>query len=269
MGPRWTHSLSASGFFLGATKRIVLAPLVVVPCHDPIELAKSISTLDYMSGGRIIPVALAGYQRWEFELLQRPPFEERGAVMDEYLAAMIELWTSDSPRFDGRYVRLDDVVFDPKPVQQPMPIWIGGDTPPALRRLARFGSGWFPQMTWRAQFRERIDYVRSQPEFQANPRPLDVMMHLFEGERNQVTHELMAPPRIAFDKDLILEQIHELAALGATTTLVSDVVGTGIYQDVEGAHPPRDLGEALERLQWFAQEVLPEAHRIVPSPAAA
>lgn len=269
MGPRWTHSLSATGFFLGATKRITVTPMVVIPCHDPIELAKSISTLDYMSGGRVIPVAMVGYQRWEFELLRRPPFEERGAVMDEYLDAMNELWTSDAPRFEGKYVSFDDVVFDPKPVQQPMRLWFGGDSRPALRRLARLGSGWAPQMSMRADFRDQVEYVRSRPEFQADPRPLELMMPLFEGEREQVSHDLIAPPKIVFEKDAILEQVHELAELGATMTMASDIVGTGVFQDVEGAQTPRNLGECLERLHWFAEEILPEAHRIEPAALSA
>src|SRR5579864_8400645 len=65
-GPRWPHSLSAAGFLLGATKRLVVMPLVVVPCTQPIELAKALATLDWISGGRVLPVLLTGYLEWEF-----------------------------------------------------------------------------------------------------------------------------------------------------------------------------------------------------------
>src|SRR6185295_18891753 len=74
-----------------------------------------------------------------------PPFAERGAVTDEYLAAFRELWTKEEPRFDGRYVKFHDIVFAPKPVQKPHPpLWIGGESGPAMRRAARLGDGWYP-----------------------------------------------------------------------------------------------------------------------------
>jgi alkanesulfonate monooxygenase SsuD/methylene tetrahydromethanopterin reductase-like flavin-dependent oxidoreductase (luciferase family) len=63
-------------------------------------------------------------------------------MSDEYLAAIIELWTKDSPQFEGKYVSFKDVVFEPKPVQKPhLPIWMGGDAEPVLKRAARYASG--------------------------------------------------------------------------------------------------------------------------------
>jgi alkanesulfonate monooxygenase SsuD/methylene tetrahydromethanopterin reductase-like flavin-dependent oxidoreductase (luciferase family) len=81
----------------------------------------------------------------EFEALGLPPFPERGAVTDEYLDACRELWTKDDPRFEGRYVKFANMLFEPKPVQKPHPpIWVGGESGPALRRTARVGDGWYP-----------------------------------------------------------------------------------------------------------------------------
>ena len=79
------------------------------------------------------------------------PFAARGAVTDEYLAAFQALWTQDRPQFDGTYTKFDGLVLAPKPVQQPHPpIWVGGESPPALRRAARFGQAWYPIGTNRA-----------------------------------------------------------------------------------------------------------------------
>ena len=73
------------------------------------------------------------------------PFKERGAMTDEYLDAMRELWTSATPSFAGKYTQFGDVVFEPKPVQKPHPpIWIGGHTKAALRRTVRIGAAWHP-----------------------------------------------------------------------------------------------------------------------------
>ena len=73
MGPRWAHSMTASAFLLGATKRIKLIPLILTAMYNPIELAKSIATVDFMSGGRLRPTTLAGYYEWEFNLCWARP----------------------------------------------------------------------------------------------------------------------------------------------------------------------------------------------------
>src|ERR1700736_2720463 len=95
MGPRWLHCVTTLGYLAGATKQIKVAGLIVVPYHHPVELAKALATVDVVSGGRLIVAAAVGYMEWEYELMNAPPFAERGAVMDEYMAAMIELWTSE------------------------------------------------------------------------------------------------------------------------------------------------------------------------------
>jgi len=83
--------------------------------------------------------------REEFEALGLPPFEERGAVTDEYIRAYKELWTSEDPSFEGRYCRFNDISFLPKPVQKPHPpIWVGGESRPALRRTAELADAWYP-----------------------------------------------------------------------------------------------------------------------------
>jgi alkanesulfonate monooxygenase SsuD/methylene tetrahydromethanopterin reductase-like flavin-dependent oxidoreductase (luciferase family) len=86
-----------------------------------------------------------GWMREEFEALGLPPFEERGAVTDEYIRAFKELWTSDEPSFEGKYCQFSNLSFLPKPVQKPHPpIWVGGESRRALRRTAELGNGWYP-----------------------------------------------------------------------------------------------------------------------------
>src|SRR5205085_2823388 len=63
---------------------------------------------------------------------------------DEWMDACKELWTAEFPKFSGKYVKFDDVVFIPKPVQNPIPIWVGGESGPALRRTAKYAHGWYP-----------------------------------------------------------------------------------------------------------------------------
>jgi alkanesulfonate monooxygenase SsuD/methylene tetrahydromethanopterin reductase-like flavin-dependent oxidoreductase (luciferase family) len=87
----------------------------------------------------------AGWLKKEFDAVVTTPFEERGRVTDEYIDAFRVLWTEAKPKFAGKYVKFDDIVLEPKPVQRPHPpIWVGGESPPAVRRAARIGDAWYP-----------------------------------------------------------------------------------------------------------------------------
>jgi probable F420-dependent oxidoreductase len=129
----------------GLTRRIRLGVgVLVVPYRQPVLAAKMLATLDVMSGGRLILGVGVGWLQEEFEALGGS-YEHRGAMTDEYLTVMRLLWTEDRPVFDGRFCRVaPGTCFAPKPTQKPtMPIWVGGNSPAALRRAVRAGTGWF------------------------------------------------------------------------------------------------------------------------------
>jgi probable F420-dependent oxidoreductase len=140
------EQVTTLAFLAGITERIKLVTSVmIIPYRNPILTAKMLSTLDMLSKGRLILGAGVGWMEEEFELLNAEPFAERGAVTNEYLKAFIELWTSDNPTFEGKYVNFSDITFLPKPVQKPYPpIWIGGGSRPAIRRAAQIGDCWHP-----------------------------------------------------------------------------------------------------------------------------
>ena len=105
-GPHWLHATAAQGYIAGATERIRLGTsLTVLPFHEPIGLAKALSTLDWMSGGRMTVSFGVGWLKEEFDAM-RVPFHERGRMADEYLAAMIALWTAEWATLEGRYVNV-------------------------------------------------------------------------------------------------------------------------------------------------------------------
>jgi len=142
----WYEQLTSAAYIAAKTSRLRLVASVMVVPHRPAVLtAKVLATIDLLSNGRLVVGCGAGWLKEEFDALGTPPFAERGAVTDEYLAVFRELWTQEKPRFEGRYVRFADIVFAPKPVQKPHPpIWVGGESMPALRRVARLGDGWYP-----------------------------------------------------------------------------------------------------------------------------
>jgi probable F420-dependent oxidoreductase len=140
------EQLTEVAFIAAKTSRLRLVTSVMVVPHRPAVLtAKILSTIDVLSGGRLVVGIGAGWLKEEFEAIGTPPFAARGAVTDEYLQAFRALWTEEDPRFAGKHVRFGGIAFAPKPVQKPYPpIWVGGESPPALRRTARLGDAWYP-----------------------------------------------------------------------------------------------------------------------------
>ena len=140
------EQLSVLSYLAGQTSKIRLSTSVmVVPHRNPIVAAKSLATIDVLSRGRLVVGVGTGWMREEFEALGVEPFEDRGAVTDDYIQAMKELWTSSSPSYNGKYCSFKEISFLPKPVQKPHPpLWVGGESKRAIRRAARFCDGWCP-----------------------------------------------------------------------------------------------------------------------------
>jgi probable F420-dependent oxidoreductase len=117
--------------------------VIVLPQRQPVLLAKQLTSIDVLSGGRLTVGIGVGYVEAELRALGSS-LAERAARTDEYLAAMRELWDEPTPSFAGRFVSFDGVLQRPRPVQRPHPpIVIGGETPRALRRAAQSGNGWY------------------------------------------------------------------------------------------------------------------------------
>lgn len=135
--------LTLLGFLSALTDRIRLAlGTLVVPLRHPVVAAKMLSTLDVLSGGRLILGVGVGWIPEEYAAVNAS-WADRGAVTDEYLDVMTALWKEDHPGFEGRFYSLPpDICFYPKPVQRTIPIWVGGNSAPARRRAARVGTGW-------------------------------------------------------------------------------------------------------------------------------
>ncbi len=249
MGRRFPEALSAAAVLAGATERIsVLSYVLVLPYRHPVLLAKQIATLDFLSGGRITLGTAAGHLEREFEVLG-VSYAERGALTDEYLLAMKELWTSDAPSFHGRYVQFDQIRFEPKPVQQPHPpLLIGGNSRPAMRRAATLGDGWLPWLVKRDQLAAHLSFIREQPGFAERGRPFEVVMPLAPLNVEDYTHRELGRTHAPKTRDAVIEEVGLLAEAGATTTLVA---------------PPRTAGvdQFVEWMEWFAGEVMPVVRR--------
>lgn len=138
--------LTLAAYIAGFTRKLRLVTgVMVVPLRNPLITAKALASIDVLSQGRLVVGCGAGWESKEFEVLGAPPFARRGEAVDEYLEVFRELWTSAEPAYDGEFVQVSGFPFQPKPVQKPHPpLWIGGESPAAIRRAARLGDGWYP-----------------------------------------------------------------------------------------------------------------------------
>ena len=188
VGPIFFDVFTVLSHVSALTGRVKLGTTVLVtPYRNPLVAAKIISTLDSLSGGRVILGVGTGGAPDEFAALGIPE-SQRGARTDEYLSAMIELWTTDPSNFHGRFVSFDGVRFAPKPAQHPHPpIWVGGRSDAALRRAVRFGQAWHPTSMQLDVLGERMAQLERLSTEAGRPEPPETTIHQgvsFEADGN-------------------------------------------------------------------------------------
>ena len=140
------EQLSLMAFVAGKSRTLrLISSVMILPYRNPVVTAKMLATIDVLSRGRVTVGVGVGWLREEFEALGAPDFDRRGAVSDEYLRIFKALWTQEPASYHGEFYRFDSVRCLPHPVQKPHPpIWVGGHSKAALRRVARLGDGWHP-----------------------------------------------------------------------------------------------------------------------------
>lgn len=144
-GPVWYEATTVLAFAAAVTKTIRLGTSVLVmPFRSPVLTAKAVATIDVLSGGRVLFGAGVGGFEGEFDVTASD-YANRGEMTNEALALIKQIWGEGPAHFDGKYWQVSDVIIEPKPLQQPRPpIWIGGSTGRALRRVAEHGDVWHP-----------------------------------------------------------------------------------------------------------------------------
>lgn len=154
--------IAAFGVVAGRTKRLKFGMnAIVLPLRDPLVLAKECATLDFLSGGRLLPVfGVGGETAPEWRATGRNP-AGRGSRSDEALELLARLWSEDHVSYEGRHFHYTDVTISPKPVQQPLPLWIGGSSEAAVRRTAAVGTGWLGGIQSPAQVRPVVAAIKA------------------------------------------------------------------------------------------------------------
>jgi probable F420-dependent oxidoreductase len=169
--------LELLAWLAGQTTRLRLGTgILVLPEHHPLQLAKRVATIDRLSGGRVFLGVGVGWMREELEALGIDP-DERGARTDECIAALRAVWSQEVASFSGEHFAFADVRSHPKPVQEPVPILVGGHAPAACRRAGRLGDGFFPLGLSGELLDQRLALV-AQAAREAGRDPADVPLTL-------------------------------------------------------------------------------------------
>jgi len=238
----------AMGYAAARTTTLRLIPnIVVLPYRNPFVVAKAGATLDLLSDGRFILGVGVGYLKREFAAVG-VDFDERGRLFDEALEVIRGIWTTDDFSYEGTHFTATGITAHPRPVSRPHPpIWIGGNTAAARRRVTTHGDGWcpFPAPAMLAQTARTaemnsevlgagIDDLRRRLETAGrNPDAIDISFTNAEGG---------SPGAGEFNADAYLGGVEKLAALGVTWLQV------GL--------PGDSLAHVLETIERFGKSVI-------------
>jgi len=238
----------ALAFAAAASTKILLhTNIIVIPYRNPFMTAKSVASLDVLSGGRVIMGIGSGYLEGEFKALGAV-FEGRGALMDESIELMKQVWTGQSVSFQGKYFQADGNTALPTPLQRPHPpIWVGGNSERAMRRAVETSDGWAPfpvkgKMTERVRtaeivsadhLKEKIQEAKDRAAEIGRTRPFDVCMTPFG---------LTMQSGVRPDVSAVVDGLSELSEIGVTWSSI--------------AMPCRTRSEYLANVDWFAREVI-------------
>ena len=236
--------------------------VLVLPFRTPVVAAKEIATIDYLSGGRLLPAVGIGVEMQKEFDASGVPFKERGRRTDEAIQVIRRLWLEDEVTFQGEFYKLDRVTILPKPIQTPPPIWIGGKSEAAVKRTARLGDGWIPSFITPEEFERGVAAVqrlakeagREVPDDHFGPLITYAIADSPEAgwklaerfiPRNRVDEATLAASTAFGPPDLIAKKIEEYVAGGGSKFILRPLC------------PPEMM---LEQLQRLAEEVIPPFH---------
>ena len=224
-GLGWLDPIGTLLFVAGCTEQIRLGfTVLILPYRQPVATAKQLATIDVVSEGRLILGVGVGWMREEAQVLGMP-WDNRGRRSDEQLEIFEALFQEETPSYDGTYYSFPQVRFEPKPIQQPLPVWVGGNSPAAFRRTARFGHAFHAAFEPLDVVEKEWEQVREACEAIArDPDELDLSLRMFLDPS-----ETMEPAKsIGGSVDQMVDTIGLCQEIGITHILLDPVARGGI-----------------------------------------
>ncbi len=208
--------------------------VLVLPQRDAILVAKQVAALDVLSGGRFILGLGVGWNEAEFNFVGAD-FARRGAVTDEAVAVMRALWRQPEVSYQGQFYNFSGALFDPKPAGDGPPLWVGGNSAPAIRRAARYGDAWVPFNIKLDDFKAGVAGLRAQTEGRSKPT---IAAHLTISLRSSGQAHLVGGPAE------ITAALKQYQAAGLEYLIC-------IFET-------RDLDDLRRQMHTFAEEIIPQ-----------
>ena len=246
------------------TERLKFGPSVLVtPFRAPVLMARELAMIDYLSNGRMLPAVGIGVEQDREFKAAGVPFRERGKRTDEAIAIMRRCWSEDEVTFAGEFWQLDRITVLPKPIQQPFPLWIGGNSEAAMRRAGRLGDGWIPSFIAPEVFRVGVEKTQTFAVEAGREVPPDHFGSLiyFCLDRDRDAARKLAMPYVPKNRvddqtleactafgppELLLERLDQYAKAGGSKFIARPMC------------PPERMLEQIARLD---AEVVPAFHR--------
>jgi probable F420-dependent oxidoreductase len=258
------EAMSTMAALAGATTRLKFGMnAVVASLRDPLVLAKQCATIDWLSGGRLLPVfGVGGENAPEFRATGADP-KERGKRADEALELCRRLWSEERVTFRGEFYRYEDATISPRPIQQPLPLWIGGSSPAAVRRTVKLGTGWLAGIQTPAQVAPVVAAFRKAGAAAGRPIPDDHFGASFVFRLGAVDDDVAAKAFAARARaagaDFDPKAYFALGSADDVLARIAAYKDAGISKFVLIPLANGD-SELLEQTRRLAAEVLPVAH---------
>jgi probable F420-dependent oxidoreductase len=241
MGTTWWDNVATLSYVAAVTQRVrLLSHVSILPYRHPLLTAKAFSTLDALSGGRVILGVGAGHVQAEFEVLG-VPFDQRGEILDEAIDAVRACLADEFPTHRGPRWQFSGLGQRPRPLQPRVPIWVGGSSPRAMRRAAERGDGWLPQGPPQGGMAAGVSFVREHRERTRGDDPITIGAlsgPLYLGEPSWDVG-----PAVTGSIDRITDALLTYADIGV--------------DQVQVAFKSRSVTELCDQIGSFGESVLP------------
>ena len=268
--PRFYEVMTVLAFCAAATTRLrVGTSVAVLPMRDPLWTAKTVATLDAMSGGRFdLGIGIGAY-REEFAAWapRLSPTAKRGEMLEEAMAMIHALFREERTTFEGKYYACRDVVMAPKPAQTPLPVYVGGHNVAAVERAARFGQGWMPGWRPWPELADRLAALKARTaELGRDPDAVEIAPQfsvtvgrtMEEAEARYMASGLVAHRlSLAYtgrdlSKQVVANFVGPPDVIRANVATLSAI---GVDHACGLMFPADDLSEYRDQIAWFAEIV--------------
>ena len=272
--PNYYEPLITLAAAASITRRIkLLTGVVVLPYREPILLAKQVSTLDQISGGRFILGVGIGAYREEFRGVHpRWKDKPRSGIMDEALQCLQKLLADDIVSFSGEFFQFENLRVYPKPLQQPFPIYIGGNSEQGMVRAAKYGLGWIPACLSPQAIKDRLTRLASYLEKEGRSlSDIEVAPQIFgrlgkskaeatEGLKNSELYQHLVSLKASTLKGDSIETLDDFNLIGTPDDVIEQVQSykeAGVQHITGICFAVKTVKEFEEQMQIFAESVIP------------